>query len=521
MAQDYAGNRPAFGNPRMSGDPDRYMFWASGARMPSGALVTAQADTRFVMTKLIFGSPQYAIDRLRLHYSGFACTEGGNSPQETVLPGNAMTVHGVWVSVNGGPATACRFAGAADLSVASGSTGGWTDDLSLAVPPESLVTVYTLYSTAAGERQIPVYQITSRRGERVWGADNAAALVALIGSDMASTASLDSMNFPAYYGPDFMVAKGWDGRPVPLIVCDSIGERQSDSPLAADARRNMGWLRRWLDRAGPLGRTPHAVIGLPGAASKRELIAANASRRWDIIDQIVAMNGGRRPFTCILNQMGRNDYDSAGYAVMRANWKALNDRILVRHPGTPIVAVGQVIHPNSTDGFRTLAGQGYQLGGEWPNGVRYQLEADKAAGMDGTVAAYIEVVRPAGLSDTQGRWPEPFFVTQLAQQAGTDGTATYDMITLVDAPEIGDTLQWTSGGTADIATVVAISGQPGAWTCKLNYAGSRTVAPAGTEVFAPNANDGVNSPRTGTHPRPRMIRHIAASVPQRDKAKLR
>ncbi|WP_267432678.1 hypothetical protein [Sphingomonas sp. GM_Shp_1] len=521
MAGDYAGNRPAFGNPRMLADQDRYMFWATGARVPSGVLVTAQADTRFVMTKLIFGSPQYAIDHLRLHYSGFACTEGGNSPQETVLPGNATVIYGVWIAVNGGEARACGFGGAAGTNIASGALGAWTDDLSVAVPPLAQVTVYTLYATAAGEKQIPVHQIMRQRGERVWGADNAAALIALIGTDTASTGSLEGTSFPAYYGPDFMVAKGWDGRPVPLVVCDSIGERQSDSVLAADMRRNMGWLRRWLDRDGPYGRIPHMMIGLPGAASKRELIATNSAKRWDIVDQVVAMNGGRRPFTCILNQMGRNDYESGSYATTRSNWKALNDRILARHPGTPIVAVGQVIHPNSTDGFRTLANQAYQAGGEWPNGVRYQLEADKQAGMDGTLAGYIDVARAVGLADTQGKWPEPFFVTTLAQQAGTDGTTTYDSIVLTDAPELGDVLQWIPGGAVDFASVIAITGQPGAWTCKLSYNGARTVVAAGGEVFAPNANDGSGTPRTGTHPRPRMIRAIAERVSQMDKGKLR
>ncbi|WP_288411500.1 hypothetical protein, partial [uncultured Sphingomonas sp.] len=163
-----------------AGDPTRYMFWASGARVPSGSLVTAATGTNVVMTKLTFGSPQYAIDHLRLHYSGFACTEGGNSPQETVLPGNAMAIGGVWVAVNGGAAVACAFGGAAGTNIASGATGIWTDDLAIAVPAESAVTVYTLYSTAVGEKQIPVHQVQRQRGERVWAADNAAALTALI-----------------------------------------------------------------------------------------------------------------------------------------------------------------------------------------------------------------------------------------------------------------------------------------------------------------------------------------------------
>jgi hypothetical protein len=144
---DAGGARPLYGN-RPGGriDLDRYLFWASGAKPPSGALVTAATGTHFVMTKLRFGSPAYPINHLRLHLSGFACTEGGNSPQETVLPGNATMVDGLWISINDGPAQRCHFGGNDAITVASGANGAWTDDLALAaaVPPDSLVSVYTL-----------------------------------------------------------------------------------------------------------------------------------------------------------------------------------------------------------------------------------------------------------------------------------------------------------------------------------------------------------------------------------------
>lgn len=156
--------------PAGAADQDRYMFWASGAKVPSGALVTAASGTEYVMTKLVFGSPQYAINHLRLHFSGFASTEGGSSPQETVLPGNATAIDGVWIEA-GGVLTRCKFAGEDGVSVASAANGNWTDDVALAVPiaAESLVTIYTLYHCAVGEKQIPAYQIEKGRGERVWG----------------------------------------------------------------------------------------------------------------------------------------------------------------------------------------------------------------------------------------------------------------------------------------------------------------------------------------------------------------
>ncbi len=501
-------------------DLDRYLFWASRARVAAGPLVTAASGTNFVMTKLIFGSPQYAVNKLRLHLSGFASTEGGNSPQETILPGNAMTINGVWVEV-GGVATRAKFGGANGTSVASGTTGAWTDEIVLPsdIPAGTLVAIYTSYSTAVAEKQIPVYQVQKERGERVWGAGDAASLDALIGTSTVSTAALDTgygaSSQPFYYGPDMMAAKGWDGRPVALVVGDSIAERQSDHVCAADARGNMGWLRRWLDKADPTyGRTPHFMLAIPGASSVREL-STSATLRWDVLDELIALNGGKRPFTCVLNQHGRNDYN-ATYATMKANWKDLNTRILARHPGVPIIGVGQVVHPNSTDAFRTLANQGYQAGGEWPGGVRYQLEADKEALMDGTLSGYIEVVRACGLDALLGRWPEPSFVTSLAANTGS----SYSSITLADAPILGDFLQWGGGATPTGANVVEVTGSPGAWVATLDRTlGTSFVA--GTEVFAPNANDGSGTPRTGTHPRARMVRAIADAVPQSAKAVLK
>lgn len=128
-----------------------------------------------------------------------------------------------------------------------------------------------------------------------------------------------------------MIAKGWDGRPVALVVCDSIGERQNDHILAADRRGNMGWLRRWLDTPDPVqGRIPHFLIGIPGASSDREL-AAGATMRWDVLDQIIAFNSGRRPFTCLLDQLGQNNTGSTA-AALTAQSEGLIDRITARYP---------------------------------------------------------------------------------------------------------------------------------------------------------------------------------------------
>jgi hypothetical protein len=517
MTNDYGGSHPLYGNRRSAGvDQDRYLFWASGAKVPSGALGTAASGTNYVMTKLVFGSPQYAINHLRLHFSGFASTEGGNSPQETVLPGNATTVDGVWISVDAGPASRCTFGGANGASIASGANGAWTDDLALGadIPAESLVTIHTLYHVAVGEKLIPSYQIEKHRGERVWGASDVATLEALIGTDAPGTAALDTAYGgtaqPTFYGPDMMVAKGWDGRPVALGVNDSIGERQNDTPQSADARRNKGWLRRWLDADGVQGRTPHFLIGVPGASSTREL-ATSSAKRWDVLNEIVAFNGDKWPFTCIIDQMCINDYH-ATYATMHANWKDLVTRIRARLGNVPVIAIGTTPRTSaSTDNYLTAASQTYSSsGGVYTTGNNYLMDADKAAGMDGTIQGFIDLIGPA-YTATAGKWPGAW-TTTLAAQAGTDGIAGYSTIRVVDEPMRGDLLRWGGNG-AQLGTVVDYSGSAGDWLVTLDRSINIAMSAPGSVVFAPTTSD-------GTHPRLREILRMKDAVPQAEKRKL-
>ena len=497
------------------GDPTRYMFWASGARQPSGSLVTAAAGTNYVMTKLVFGSPQYAINHLRLHFSGFGVTTSGSSPQETVLPGNATTIDGVWVEA-GGVLSRLKFGGADGTAIASGANGAWTDDLALATPiaAETLVTIYTLYHTAEGEKQIPVYQIEKHRGERVWGAADAATLIALIGTSTASTAALDTAYGgtaqPELYGPDMMVAKGWDGRPVTLGVNDSIGERQNDSPQSADALRNKGWLRRWLDAPGGRGRIPHFLMGVPGAASRREL-AANATKRWDVLDALIALNNGKWPFTCVIDQMSINDHQ-ANYPTMKADWLDLITRLRARYANVPVIAIGTTPRTSaSTDNYLTVASQTYNAnGGVWQTGNYYLLDADKASLMGGVIQGFVDLIGPA-YSATQGKWPAAW-TTTLAAQAGTDGAAGYSTIRVVDEPARGEILRWGANG-AQLAAVVDYSGEPGDWLVTLDRSTNVAVSAAGSAVFSPATTDGV-------HPRIREIERMAAAVPQAGKAVL-
>lgn len=349
----------ALANPLLSGtggnagDPDRYMFFATRNRMPSGGIVTAAAGTNYVCSKVVVCTPQYKTRTFRFHLSGFASTEGGNSPQETIVtgtigtPGNSVIADAMFIRV-AGIFYQCTFAGANTVTVADQTNGAWTDELTIAdVAPESEIEIWLFYHTAVGDKIWPVYRIQKHRGERVWGASDLDTLLAFKDTPLAdSTAALDTsyglQAQPQYWGADFMVAKGdWDGRPVALGFVDSIGEARQEYSSTADSRGNLGWFRRWLDKDGGAGRIPHCLIGMPGAGSVREYTGSGSSiatRRRDIIREIKAFNGNKLPFTVIANQMGQNDTSTSYSSWFNTNYRSLVNRIRAEYAGVRIVA---------------------------------------------------------------------------------------------------------------------------------------------------------------------------------------
>ncbi|MGO7726732.1 hypothetical protein ACC704_01405 [Rhizobium johnstonii] len=335
------------------GDPDRFMFFATRNRAASGNIVTALAGTEYVCCKIIVNTPQYKTRTFRFHLPGFASTEGGNSPQETIVtgtigaPGNSVIVDKMTVRT-GGVFYDCTFGGSSTVTVADQTSGQWTDAMNLPdVPAESAIEIWLFYHTATAEKIWPVYRIQQHRGERIWGAADHASLLPFMSDPLAaSTAALDTgyatQAQPQYYNADFMVAKGdWDGRPVALAFVDSVGESRQEYSAAADARGNLGWLRRWLDKDAGIGRIPFCMIGMPGAGSVREYTgtgSAIATRRRDIVREIIAFNGGKWPFTVVGNQLGQNDTSTLYNTWFNTNYRSNVTRIRAEYPGVKIVA---------------------------------------------------------------------------------------------------------------------------------------------------------------------------------------
>ncbi|MBY3295745.1 hypothetical protein HFO10_07165 [Rhizobium laguerreae] len=594
------------------GDPDRFMFFATRNRMPSGNIVTAAAGTEYVCSKIVVNTPQYKTRTFRFHLSGFASTEGGNSPQETIVtgtigaPGNSVPVDAMYMRV-GATFHQLQFSGSNTVTVADQTNGQWTDEITIPdVDPESAIELWTFYHTAVAEKIWPVYRIQKHRGERVWGASDFATLQAFMSTpDADSTASLDTsygtQAQPQYYGPDFMVAKGdWDGRPIALGFVDSLGESRQEFSSAADTRGNLGWFRRWLDKDGGPGRIPHCLIGMPGAGSVREYTGSGSSiatRRRDVIREIIAFNGGEWPFTVVANQLGQNDVSTSYNTWFNTNYRSNVTRVRAEYPGVRIVAfpplgrtdiqktitltsVGTVATGTIAAGTTGLvSGQTVSITGATPTayngnvvitvtgantftyvfaggtspatgtirlgdlGLRVEFQAysaNQSWPADGTDAsgkwrlhddimaqtsaccdAAIDTYA-AWVSPTKGgAWPSMLELpsTTLTVQAGTDGVATYNSITVSDAsflrPEQTINLYSGPDGVARLSTqiIASIVGNV------ITYQGTSAVVMAIGTVVRPAAAIGESTPASMVHPQPVMIDRIANGVSQTEKVK--
>ncbi|QNG62568.1 hypothetical protein B1VFA_091 [Rhizobium phage B1VFA] len=502
-------------------DPDRYMFFATRNRVPTGTLVTAAAGHNYVTSKIVVNTPEYPVNHLRIHFSNFLLTEGGNSPREQAtgaIQTNAKVIDKVFAFANG-ELVQVKFGGAPGVTIATAAKGVWSDEIVFTnkVTSDTKVTFFTIYHTAVGEKQIPVYRIQKHRGERVWsGADLATVEAYVTNPDADSVGPLDvsyaSQSQPQVYGPDFMVAKGWDGRPVACCFVDSIGEARQEFSAAADDRGNLGWLRRWLDKKAGIGRIPHMMMAGPGAHAEYEMTGTGsniATTRWDIVDEVKAMNGGTKlPFTVFVNQMGQND---TGTTIAQWWTRIFNPRTRsnTRYPGIRHVYVPPLGRTTTNNNWRDAAGQSFSANNVWPAN-----EADSATGkwvmrarilalFGGICDAAIDTYSAWASPSADGKWPGylelPFStLTQPLNATASITVADGSIYTPEQVILVGNTNKIIAAVNDNVITFTSATAE---------------VQPVGTPIYQIPTVDGV-------HPYSVMVRRIVAGIPQSEKQKL-
>jgi hypothetical protein len=478
-------------------------------------------------SKLFFGSPDYPTNDFLIPFVGFSLTEGGLAPQETILPNADIPLDGANFIHPNGTKYPILFGGsvAANVTASTGIVYGQVT-LPTAVPAWSIIGVETFYHGTVGNTYIGAYRCQRHRGEKLWAAGDLASVQALASADAPSTAAMDPDNWyntvgnatnsqQLAYGPAMILAKGWDGRPVPLVLADSLAERQ-EIAASADVRGNMGIWRRWLDQRDPVwGSLIPVVMGVPGAHSENEL-ATSALKRWVMIDYIRdTFNGGKNIWTFVLDQSGRND-TNATLATWQTRKFGLDDRVKARYgAGTHMVGITIMPTFTSSDSGRTVAG--YSVSSTW-NPLTGILASLNTSIKDSTRFAKVIDILPAFMSDTdptKGPAAEMFPLGNVIGHPGNqDGVTTWDTMLLPS--------------TVPLGSRVLFEYQPGLWTGRTVIGrvdnGDGTANYKVSEIFATNVQDNAALLGTGMatdfiHPALHGVLRTVSRLAQSEKLK--
>ncbi|WP_458395253.1 hypothetical protein [Rhizobium ruizarguesonis] len=489
--------------------------------------MTYATGLNYQCSKLFFGSPDYPTNDFLIPFVGFGLTEGGLAPQETVNPNADMLIDEAFFIHPNGTEYPVLFGGSA-AATATASTGVVYGQVTL---PDWLAAwqifgIRTVYHGTVGNTYIGAYRCQRHRGEKLWAAGDLASVRALATANGPSTAAMDPDNWyntvgnatnsqQLAYGPALVLAKGWDGRPVPLMLADSLAERQ-EIAASADARGNMGIWRRWFDQRDPTyGSMIPIVMGVPGSKSKQEL-ATSATKRWDLIDTIkTTYNGGKDIWTVWADQSGRND-NNATASTWSNDKLQLVDRGKTRYgAGTRVVGITLMPTFGSGDAGRTVAG--YTVATLWDVATGTIKTVNDTIKASSRYAAVIDMV-PAFVSDsapTKGPAAEMFPLGNVIGHPGNqDGVTTWDTIKLP--------------ATVPLGSRVMFEYQPGLWTSRTLIGrtdnGDGSADYKVSEVFATNVQDnatllghGMNS--DFIHPALHGILYTVSRIPQSEKAK--
>ncbi|MGO7308750.1 SGNH/GDSL hydrolase family protein [Rhizobium ruizarguesonis] len=483
-------------HPTWMPDPARYMPAATRTRWPTGSTTNPwlyTAGLNYHCSKLFFGSPDYPTNDFLVPFVGFALTEGGNAPQETQSPATDMLIDEAFFVHPDGTEYPILFNGsaAATVTAATGIVYGQIT-LPAALPAWSIFGIRTVYHGNVGDAYCAAYRCQRHRGEKFWAAADLAAIRALATTNGPSSPEMDPDNLynilgnatnsqKCAYGPALVLAKGWDGRPVPLVVGDSLIERQ-EIAASADVRGNMGMWRRWFDqRDRDYGSYIPLVMGVPGEHNEYEL-ATNSTKRWVMIDYIRdTYNNGKDIWTCVADVGGRND-TNATTSLWQSRKFGLDDRILARYPGAHMV--GATILPTmagSADAGRTVAGFSATTA-TW-NPVTGQLATVNASILSSTKFAKTIDIVPAYMSDTdptKAAAAELFPLGNVVGHPGNqDGVTNWNTIRLPSTVLLG--------------ARVMFEYQPGLWTSRTlvdkTDLGDGTADFRVAEVLATNVQD--------------------------------
>ena len=363
-----------------SGSTD-YYFASQGMRFPNKGGGGLGAGYSFYASQLQFRSAPWIIPagtNLLVALPNHKNIEGNGSINEELLPADVQ-VEAVSVSyVDAGgttrvaAATAFSNGGVLSSTIRNGGVIA-TVPLTYAIPAGALVT-YKIALAGADNLVLQGFYVPRSSGETQKKNSTSFATAVNAGSSITTSGSATASILSTAYGPAFVCAKGADGRIVPLIDGDSLAYGKGANLLddiipdrvqgvveTALARTTNGWNTAWANFSIAGSGFAKTDMTAPNANNSNTYDANLQQGRHALVAQIMAMNGGKAPFTDIISEHGTNSIQTSA-VLQKYLISSRVDWLRSMYPGKPVTQLTMTQNASgSSDGFRTLGGQSISL----------------------------------------------------------------------------------------------------------------------------------------------------------------
>jgi hypothetical protein len=444
----------------------RYMFSSNGFRAPTQHYQPG-ASALFGVAEKWFVSDDYWTFAPRFLIANWYETTSGAGGQEAAN-GNNTTVEAMSLQVGlaGSPIKLSINSSTQPYTLVD-DTEIWTDANTLiAIPPATLCCVRTAWSvpTSTSYLSSPAQGIRPRFGDKAEVGTSSLADKVMAGG-ISTTIPSGNSQYP--FGPCAMVAQGWDGRPVVLVLGTSIEQGVGQSRMHCNR----------FGEAGPIGlgltskkngapRVPAANWAVSGGLAAGINGSSGLSRRARAILAISKGNPrGALPFTSVYSGFGTNDQTgtlSTWISTMTTMWQAVK----AQWPSVPLVQSTLAPRIASTDGFTTVTNQSaqsanwtYSTGSAW--GLHeYFISGPRNVGVDRIINS-LDGWDKYSAGGTRYTWSLPagfnsgWSTTLSALMAAAATTAS-----LVAAAPENSCIAIDTGGTPESKTILTVT-QPG------------------------------------------------------------
>ena len=466
-------------------NPSRWML-ASHSVVPNYRANTADPATTpaqaYHVSSISFDRPAWTPNNLMFAWQNAYTNNQGNTPAE-IVPPTAITMRAA--IFNGDTFVAnITFGGQQEITLAAGDIA-WCDPIPFSSLPASGQLYMRTYSALPNGGQRPgrrqnTDNATGNGFTYVFNTATQATALALLTSGSVTNNSGYPNNYA--FGPVCQVADKWDGRPVVLVVGDSIAGG-NDNAIGAS------WITNAL-RSSVGGVMSYYNLAIHGTKPSNQTGDSVYGKKAAIIDTLIAKNGGALPMTSIISEMGVNDASGTNVASLQTKVQAWLDYIKSKWPGAKLIQTTYT--PRVTSDAATLQTDSTVMTTNTvtPSNADRWGVADWIKTKPTPLDDYIDVREAWTGSPTGTIWYLPPYSSTLAQAAAIGATS----IVVNDLPPAGIVPVLSPGNSSTVESTTipigAVTGT-GPYTVQLNKALTKSHL-VGAAVKASPAIDGLH-----------------------------